>query len=157
MKTKLRRRRKIKKKNCLIINKKKIYIEIEIKRQMETNAWHCRAVGLVQESGLDEFLQEEFDVAQFGFLDAQWRQNGHIPVVYGQEHGAKVFHVGAHQTQRRPEVAQRLRFCNVDSYSFIIHSLFIHLFIYLVVHIQLYFYIYLSLIDLFERFQNCLI
>jgi len=38
MKTKLRRRRKIKKKNCLIINKKKIYIEIEIKRQMETNA-----------------------------------------------------------------------------------------------------------------------
>jgi hypothetical protein len=63
----------------------------------------------IEKSRFDQFLQEEFHVAQFGFSDAQCGQNAQISVLHGHEHGSQMFQVGAHQTQCRAKIAQCLR------------------------------------------------
>ena len=65
---------------------------------------------LVEKSGFDEFLQKEFDVAQFGVFNAQRSQGRHVAALDAGENGSQMFQIGAHESQGTAEIADRLRF-----------------------------------------------
>ena len=65
---------------------------------------------LVQEAGVDKFLEEEFDIAQFWVFDPEWLEHAQIPVLHGQEDGAQMFDVRRGQVQGATKVLDSLRF-----------------------------------------------
>lgn len=40
---------------------------------------------LVEEAGVDQLLQEELDIAEFGVLDAQTLEHAEVAILYGHE------------------------------------------------------------------------
>lgn len=62
----------------------------------------------IEETRLNEFLKEEFDVAQFRILDTDGLQHAQIAVLHRHEDGTQMLKVRTHQVQRRAEVFNRL-------------------------------------------------
>lgn len=67
---------------------------------------------LVEEASVNQLLQEELDIAEFGVLDAQTLEHAEVAILYSHEDWAKVFQVWAHQVQSRSEIFDRLWFWN---------------------------------------------
>lgn len=65
---------------------------------------------LIKKSCLDEFLQEEFDVAELCLFDAQRGEGRHVPGLNANKDGPQVLQIRAHQTESRSKIANRLGF-----------------------------------------------
>lgn len=79
----------------IIIGRTQIRIEIRIDGlcvcviKSRSRIWRYS----VEETGVDQFLQEELHVAQLGVLDAQRLQHAKVPVLHRHENRAQMFQV----------------------------------------------------------------
>lgn len=64
----------------------------------------------VEKTGVDQLLQEKFDVAEFVVLDAEGFQHAEVTVLDRHEDRAEVFEIRPHQMQSRAKVFDGLRF-----------------------------------------------
>lgn len=62
----------------------------------------------IEETRLDEFLKEKFNVAQFRILDTDRLQHTQIAILHRHEDRTQVLEIRTHQMQRRAEVFDRL-------------------------------------------------
>lgn len=67
----------------------------------------CRSI---EKARFNEFLEEEFNVAQFGVLDTDRFQHTQVAILHRHEDWAQVLEIWAHQVQRRAKVLDRLWF-----------------------------------------------
>jgi len=63
----------------------------------------------IEETRLNEFFKEEFNIAQFRILDTEGLQHTQIAVLHRHEDRTQMFKVRTHQMQRCAEVFDRLR------------------------------------------------
>ena len=103
---------------------------LKIFGEWETSFWHWslsdtfladtiskKSNGLIQKSGVDEFLQEELDVAELRVLDAERLEEADVAVLHRHEDRPQVADVGGREVKRGPEVLDRLRLCEPDENS----------------------------------------
>lgn len=70
---------------------------------------------LIEESGVDELLKEELDVAELRVLDPEWLEESNVPVLNGHEDGPQVADVRGGQVQGGAEVFDGLGLWNERS------------------------------------------